>query len=64
MTNDEHLTGNIRYRIQNLFFQPSVLVLQVEVEYGDGPLDYNLMPQYLAGKTWRDAVVTDLRFLK
>jgi len=61
--NNDRLTGNTRYRIQNLCFRPSVLVLQVEIEFGDGPSDHNGMPQYLAGKIWRDAVVSDLRLL-
>lgn len=55
-------TGRIRYRTERRMFKPDVLVLQVEVEYGDGPSDSNGMPEYLAGKSWRDARPEDLAF--
>lgn len=57
------LTGRTRYRELTRVFGHSLLVLQVEVEFGDGPPDYNGMPLYLQGVAWRDAQVTDLAFL-
>lgn len=61
-------TGRTRYRLgtvgAGLFSRGTpVLILQVEVVWGDGPDDFNGMPTYLAGKGWRDAQVTDFASL-
>ena len=44
-------------------FGKSVLILQVLEKYGDGPIDTNGLPSYLAGERWRDATVEDLTML-
>lgn len=56
-------TGRTRYRELPRVLGHSLLVLQVEVRFGDGPPDSNGMPLYLKGATWRDAKVEDLSFL-
>ena len=56
----DRLTGRTRYRTERRWFKPDVLVLQVEVTYGDGPSDHNGLPAYLAGTGWRDALPQDL----
>lgn len=60
---NERLTGNVRFRTERRLFKDDVVVLQVEVVYGDGPSDSNGMPEYLAGQGWRDAQVRDLQFV-
>ena len=57
-----HLTGQIRFRphIRGFFIRRTLLILQVEVEFTDGPPDANGMPRWLAGKVWRDAGMEDL----
>lgn len=52
-----------RYRLgkDGWIFGKPVLILQVLEKYGDGPLDENGLPQFLAGERWRDATVEDLQ---
>ena len=54
----------IRYRtaqIRTGFFSwKEVLVLQVYKSYGEGPWDFNGIPEYLAGSDWFDATIEDL----
>ncbi len=57
---NEKLTGQTRYRLHNPIFGAPLLVLQVEVEWGEGDPDFNGMPSYPPGKGWRDAKVSDL----
>lgn len=60
MRNNEVLTGKRRYRTHRTIGGKSLLVLQVEVSFGEGPDDHNGMPAYLAGRDWRDAMIEDL----
>lgn len=53
-------TGNTRFRVQGW---THLLVLQVQVEFDDGPPDSNGMAMWLAGKMWRDARTEDLAAL-
>jgi hypothetical protein len=57
---DEHPTGRTRYRVEKRWLKPYVLVLQIEVRFGDGPPDHDGMPVYLRGSCWRDAQPEDL----
>lgn len=57
-------TGKTRFRVQHI---PSgfvgtkqVLVLQLEMEYPEGPPDWNGMPRYRAQTVWEDAGVEHL----
>lgn len=59
MTPTEGLTGRTRHRDERRAFRSTLIVLQVEVVYSDGPNDHDGMPQYLAGKSWRDATTMD-----
>lgn len=56
----EELTGRTRYRVHTPLFGCSLVVLQVEVRHGEGPLDFNMLPAYHAGTAWRDARVSDI----
>ncbi|URA06970.1 hypothetical protein P9A47_gp02 [Xanthomonas phage Elanor] len=57
-------TGRMRLREHHrsglIFSKPSLLVLQVEVDFPVGPSDANGCPEWLAGRTWIDADVTHL----
>ena len=55
-----NLTGRTRYRIETPLFGNPLVILQVEVAYGDGPDDYHGLPKWGRGKYWRDARVEDL----
>lgn len=48
-------TGKMRYRHKPRMFKHSLVVVQVEVKFEDGPDDHNGMPEWLAGVKWRDA---------
>ena len=63
MSNFE-LTKKIRYRTENRLFSDPLVVLQVEESFGEGPPDWNGMPEYLGGVRWRDARVEDLLELR
>lgn len=39
------------------------VVILVEEEYDDGPDDWRGMPEYLAGKHWREATPKDIQHL-
>ena len=60
MRTNERPTGRTRYRTQRRWFKPDVLVLQIEVEFGDGPPDHDGLPIYLEGRRWRDATAEDV----
>jgi len=60
--NNERLTGKKRYRVENGWLFKGV-VLQVEVQWDDGPDDWQGMPEYLRGIMWRDARPEDLQYL-
>lgn len=57
-------TGNIKFRVKSRMFLPDLVILMIEVTWGDGPDDYHGMPIYLAGKGWRDATPEDLQSLR
>lgn len=59
---NERLTGATRHRAEvvGIIRRRVKLVLQVEVEWGDGPPDCNGMPEFLRGRGWRDADPADL----
>jgi len=63
---NETLTGKTRYRVSDYGFLTKRLfvILQVEIIWSDGPTDWHGMPEYLAGKGWRDAKPEDLQYLK
>lgn len=56
--NSTTYTGNIRYRVSWL----GKVILQVEVEWPDGPDDSNGMPICLRGRGYRDAIPEDLQY--
>lgn len=59
-------TGRVRHRLYTPLFSlgPPLFVLQVEVDYTDGPDDWRGMPTYLGGRRWRDAVAEDFTTLE
>ena len=56
MTKYRHRLGK-----EGWLFRTPVLILQILKQHGDGPLDENGLPQFLAGEHWRDATVEDLQ---
>lgn len=59
MMNRAEPTGRYRFRIEKRWFKKPLLVLQIEVRWGDGPPDFHGLPKWLAGTGWRDAEVAD-----
>lgn len=55
-------TGKTKYRIEKRLFKSDLVVLQVEVSWGNGPEDYDGLPTYLSGRGWRDAIPEDLQY--
>lgn len=63
---NETLTGKTRYLVEfyGILNRRSRVIFQVEVQWKDGPDDWRGMPEYLSGKSWRNAQANDLQYLK
>lgn len=54
------LTGKFRYSTRKRLLRPDRVVVEVEIEWGDGPDDHNGMPTYLEGSAWKEASPADM----